>query len=62
MILDEPTSALDIEMRRELGLILRRLADDDGVTVLVATHHLPFVSVVSDRIWRLSRSDAEGEA
>lgn len=62
VILDEPTSALDIEMRRELGLILRRLADEDGVTVLVTTHHLPFVSVISDRIWRLSRTDAEPEA
>lgn len=62
VILDEPTSALDIEMRRELGLILRRLADEDGVTVLVTTHHLPFVSVISDRVWRLSRTDAEADA
>jgi ABC-type polar amino acid transport system ATPase subunit len=33
------------------------MADEDGVTVLIATHHLPFVSVISDRIWRLHRVD-----
>ena len=58
VILDEPTSALDVEMRQELAVILRKMADEDGVTVLIATHHLPFVSVISDRIWRLHRVDA----
>jgi ABC-type multidrug transport system ATPase subunit len=60
IVLDEPTSALDVKMRHELAVTLRRLARDDGIAVLLATHHLPFVSVVSDRIWRLSRDDAEG--
>lgn len=59
IILDEPTSALDVEMRNELAQILRRMAKDDGLAILVATHHLPFVSVVSDRIWRLARIDGE---
>jgi ABC-type multidrug transport system ATPase subunit len=59
IVLDEPTSALDVKMRHELAVTLRRLAQDDGIAVLLATHHLPFVSVVSDRIWRLSRADAE---
>jgi ABC-type multidrug transport system ATPase subunit len=59
VILDEPTSALDVEMRQELALLLRKLADEEKLAVLVATHHLPFVSVISDRIWQLARLDGE---
>jgi ABC-type multidrug transport system ATPase subunit len=59
VILDEPTSALDVEMRQELALLLRKLADEEKIAVLVTTHHLPFVSVVSDRIWQLTRLDGE---
>jgi ABC-type multidrug transport system ATPase subunit len=59
VVLDEPTSALDVKMRHELAATLRRLAQEDGIAILLATHHLPFVSVVSDRVWRLSRAETE---
>ena len=59
VVLDEPTSALDVEMRRELALILRLLVDESGVTILVTSHHLPFVSVISDRICRLTRMEED---
>jgi len=59
VVLDEPTSALDVEMRQELARILRGMADESGVTILITSHHLPFVSVISDRIWRLARTDMD---
>lgn len=59
VVLDEPTSALDVEMRQELGLILRDMVETGGVTILLTSHHLPFVSLISDRIWRLMRTDAD---
>ncbi len=59
IVLDEPTSALDVEMRQELALILRELVDNGGVTILVTSHHLPFVSLISDQVWRLARTDAD---
>lgn len=62
VLLDEPTSALDIEMRQELALILRRLADEERLAVLITSHHLPFVSIVSDHIVQLMRVDAEAAA
>ena len=46
-------------MRQELARILRGMADESGVTILITSHHLPFVSVISDRIWRLARTDMD---
>jgi len=62
VILDEPTSALDVEMRQELALLLRKLKDEEEIAVLVASHHLPFVSTISDRVCQLERRDIEAAA
>ncbi|MFF4596822.1 ABC transporter ATP-binding protein [Amycolatopsis sp. NPDC001319] len=40
VILDEPTTGLDPDVRRALWADLRRLRDDERVTVLYATHYL----------------------
>jgi ABC-2 type transport system ATP-binding protein len=40
VVLDEPTTGLDPEMRRAVWADLRRLRDEDHVTVLYATHYL----------------------
>ena len=58
IILDEPTSALDVEMRQELALLLRRLKEEEMIAILLTSHHLPFVSIVSDRILELARRDS----
>ena len=53
MILDEPTAYLDLPRRIETLGLLRRLARERGVTVLLSTHHLDLALSHSDRVWLL---------
>ncbi|MDR0886029.1 MAG: energy-coupling factor ABC transporter ATP-binding protein [Clostridiales Family XIII bacterium] len=48
LILDEPTSSLDISRRAELGKLLRRLKDDEGMGILLISHDARFVSTYAD--------------
>lgn len=50
LILDEPTTGLDAEMAHEILNLLRRLADDGGVTVLVSSHQLHEAELLCDRV------------
>ncbi|GAJ98843.1 ABC transporter ATP-binding protein [Geomicrobium sp. JCM 19055] len=49
LILDEPTNGLDPNGIKELRYYLRRLAKQDGVTLLVSSHQLREVEVLCDR-------------
>jgi len=40
LVLDEPTSALDAEVSAEIIALLRKLASDEGITILLAEHRL----------------------
>lgn len=46
---DEPTSALDPELRDEVLLVMRNLANA-GMTMLVVTHELRFAQEAADRV------------
>jgi len=48
MLFDEPTSALDPEMISEVLYVMRDLAKDDGMTMLVVTHEMGFARKVAD--------------
>lgn len=50
LILDEPTSGLDPEERVAMLNRIRRLAKDEGKTVLICTHILPDVQAISDAV------------
>jgi polar amino acid transport system permease protein len=50
LLLDEPTSALDPELVNEVLEVIRRLAIEDGLTMLISTHQLRFASEVADRV------------
>lgn len=50
MLFDEPTSALDPEMVREVLDVMRGLAEDSGITMVVVTHEVGFAREVADRI------------
>ncbi|MGD1701938.1 amino acid ABC transporter ATP-binding protein [Dapis sp. BLCC M229] len=50
MLFDEPTSALDPEMVREVLDVMRSLAEDSGMTMVVVTHEVGFAREVADRI------------
>ncbi|WP_435278074.1 ABC transporter ATP-binding protein [Rhodococcus yananensis] len=53
LVLDEPTSFLDVPSRVELVDVLRRLARDQDLAVIMSTHELELALRVSDRMWLL---------
>jgi polar amino acid transport system permease protein len=50
LLLDEPTSALDPELVNEVLQVIRGLAHEDGLTMIIATHQLRFAREVADRV------------
>ena len=55
IILDEPTSGMDPPGIQEMRALVRSLADDDGVTVVLASHQLLEVQRVCDRVAILNK-------
>lgn len=49
LLCDEPTSALDPELSLEVVDVLRKLAKEDGVTMLMATHDLRLAASLADQ-------------
>jgi iron complex transport system ATP-binding protein len=50
MLLDEPTNHLDLQHQAHLLGLVRSLADDNGLAVLMAMHDLNLVSLYADRV------------
>ena len=50
LLLDEPAAGLDDTETRELGELVRRLADSWGIGVLVVEHDMSFVMDTCDRV------------
>ena len=50
IVLDEPTSYLDIRHKLELLSILRRMAGEKGITVVMSLHEIDLAQKISDRI------------
>lgn len=50
MILDEPTSFLDVKYKLELLGILRRMAKEQQVAIILSLHEIDLAAKVSDRI------------
>ncbi|MDF1506335.1 ABC transporter ATP-binding protein, partial [Roseisolibacter sp. H3M3-2] len=55
LFLDEPTTALDPAATRQLHGVIRRLARDEGRTVVLCTHNLHEAEALADRVAVLSR-------
>lgn len=53
LLLDEPSAFLDYPSRRELMLLLQRLAHSQGKTILLSTHDVEIALDYADRIWLL---------
>jgi polar amino acid transport system ATP-binding protein len=49
MLFDEPTSALDPELKREVLVVMRALAEE-GMTMVIVTHEMKFARGVADRV------------
>ncbi len=50
LVLDEPTSFLDIRHKLELLTILRSMAKEKGITVILSLHEIDLAQKISDRI------------
>ena len=50
LLLDEPNTFLDLRHQVELSALLRRLAKDAGVAVLMASHDLNLAAMFADRL------------
>lgn len=57
LLLDEPSAFLDVSARVALLAMLRRLAHERGLCVVVSTHDLELVLRLADQLWLL---DHEG--
>lgn len=53
LILDEPTAFLDVSSRAGLFGLLRKLARDQQLAVVLSTHDLELALRVADRVWLL---------
>jgi zinc/manganese transport system ATP-binding protein len=54
LILDEPLTALDLRNQREIVMLLARIKDEFGVTILVVAHDLnPLLGVLDSAIYLL---------
>ena len=50
MLFDEVTSALDPELVGEVLNVLRRLAHESDMTMLIVTHEMNFARDIADRV------------
>jgi len=61
LLFDEPTSALDPELRREVLVVMRRLAAE-GMTMVVVTHEMSFARNVGARVIFMDHGEIVEEA
>jgi peptide/nickel transport system ATP-binding protein len=50
LVADEPTTALDVTTQAQILALLRELADDSGMGVVLISHDLAVVATLADRI------------
>ncbi len=62
LILDEPTTGISADQKEALFGALRRLADQDGLTVLLVSHKLEDVRALCDSVAVLRRGELVGTA
>lgn len=54
ILLDEPTAFLDFPAKVATMQLLRRLAHEEGKTILLSTHDLEITFQLTDRLWLMS--------
>jgi peptide/nickel transport system ATP-binding protein len=55
IVADEPTTALDVSVQAQILRLIRRLADERGVGVLLVTHNMGVVAAVADTVTIMQR-------
>lgn len=60
LFLDEPTAGLDPESANEIDLLIRKLRDLFGLSIVIITHDLDLLWQVSDRVAVLADGKVQG--
>jgi len=55
ILLDEPTAHLDLPNRVEVMLLLRKLAEQTGKSILLSTHDLDIALQTANKIWLMTQ-------
>lgn len=50
IVADEPTSALDATIQMQILRLLRRLVDEEGLSIVLVTHDMGVISEIADRV------------
>src|SRR5918999_3402489 len=61
LFMDEPTTGLDPEVRASMWQEISRLADEEGLTVLLTTHYMEEADVLASRLVILDRGRVVAE-
>ena len=56
LFLDEPTAGVDVELRQDMWRMVRRLRDE-GVTIILTTHHIEEAEEMADRVGVISKGE-----
>jgi len=57
LLMDEPAAGLNSSEKKEAGLLIRRLRDELGITILLVEHDMPLVMGTCDRILVVNRGE-----
>lgn len=57
ILLDEPTAFLDFPSETEMFRLMRRLAHEEGKTVVAATHNIAAALQTADCLWVLHKGE-----
>src|SRR5438094_768320 len=61
LVLDEPTASLDVRHEMELFELARTVVDEQGLAVVMITHHINLAARFADRVLLLSEGRAVGQ-
>ena len=61
MLLDEPNTFLDLKHQIELGTLLKKLANENHIAVLMASHDLNLAAALADRVILLKDGEIVAE-
>lgn len=59
IIADEPTTALDVSIQKQILALIRRLADERQVGIILITHDIGVIAEISDRVVVLRRGEVK---
>lgn len=57
LILDEPTAGVDIELRRSMWEFLKRINEEQGITIILTTHYLEEAEMLCRHIGIINRGE-----